>query len=74
MRKHDNFDTNVFVNCPFDDEYRPLLRAIVFTVLACGFTPRSALEERDAGVIRLEKIKRLITESRLSIHDIENLT
>lgn len=70
MAKQQEFDTNVFINCPFDDEYKPLLWAVVFTVLSCGFSPRSAMEENDAGAIRLDKIKRLIKESRLGIHDI----
>lgn len=60
----------VFINCPFDADYAPLLRAVQFTVLACGFTPRSALEENNAGVIRLSKIMRLIKECRYGIHDI----
>ena len=64
------FETNVFINCPFDDGYQPLLRAIVFTVLSCGFSARSAMEENDAGAVRMDKIKRLIRESRLAIHDI----
>lgn len=25
MAKPSNFDTNVFINCPFDDTYRPIL-------------------------------------------------
>ena len=70
MAKKPEFETSVFINCPFDDEYRPLMWAIVFTVLACGFSPRSSMEENDAGAVRLEKIKRLIKESRLGIHDI----
>jgi hypothetical protein len=70
MAKPENFDTNVFINCPFDLEYRPLLNAIVFAVVACGFTPCLALEERDAAAVRLDKIKRLIGSSRLGLHDI----
>lgn len=70
MAKLESFETNVFINCPFDDAYLPILWAMVFTVLACGFTPRSALEERDSGQVRLDKIKRLIGGSRLGIHDI----
>lgn len=60
----------VFINCPFDAEYAPLLRAVQFTVLACGFMPRSALEESNSGVVRLSKIMRLIKECRFGIHDI----
>ncbi|WP_288824852.1 hypothetical protein [uncultured Paraburkholderia sp.] len=70
MAKPADFETNVFINCPFDKTYTPILEAIVFTVLACGYTPRSALQERDAADIRLEKIKRLINASQFGIHDI----
>jgi hypothetical protein len=38
------YDRQVFLNCPFDDGYHPLLRAAVFTIHACGFTARIALE------------------------------
>jgi len=65
-----NFDTTVFLNCPADDDYGPLLHAITFTILACQFTPRSALQEYDGGTVRLDKIRRLIACSRLGIHDI----
>lgn len=42
----------------------------MFTVIACGFWPRTALEINDGGIVRLDKIIRLIKESRLSIHDL----
>ena len=60
----------VFINCPFDAEFVPLFRAMVFTVLACGHEPRCALEEDDGLEIRLHKIMRLIAECALGIHDI----
>ena len=41
----------VFVNCPFDAEYWPIFEAIVFGILDCGFTPRSALEFRGSTAI-----------------------
>jgi hypothetical protein len=31
MRSAD-YDRSVFVNCPLDDEYRPLLEAVVFAI------------------------------------------
>lgn len=34
----------VFINCPFDEEFRLNFDAIVFTTVCCGFMPRSALE------------------------------
>lgn len=61
---------SVFINCPFDGLYEPLLHSIIFTVYACGFIPRSALEEDDRSDIRLEKIARLIEQCRFGIHDI----
>lgn len=64
---------SIFINCPFDAGYKPLFDAIVFTVSACGFAVRSALEVSDAGEVRLAKIVRLIGESRFSIHDISRI-
>jgi hypothetical protein len=53
------YNTSVFINCPFDDGYRPLFRATVFAVYDCGFNPRCALEVYDSGQVRIEKIMRL---------------
>lgn len=65
-----DYERNVFVNCPFDEQFRPLFRALVFTVLYCGFRVRCALEVDDSGETRAEKIVRLIRGSRYGIHDI----
>lgn len=67
------FDKNVFVNCPFDQDYRRLLQPLLFTLIYLGFKPRIALEESDSGIPRIQKILRLIGESRLSIHDLSRL-
>jgi len=67
------FETNVFINCPFDKEYKPLLRALLFVVIDCGFEPRIASESIDSGEIRVEKIKNLIKASRYSIHDLSRM-
>lgn len=61
---------SVFINCPFDREYLPVFRSIVFTVAACGFVPRTTLEHDDASQVRIEKIYRLISSSALGIHDV----
>jgi hypothetical protein len=61
---------SIFINCPFDPEFQPFLRAIVFTVYALGCKPRSALEESDSSTLRLEKIYKLIKTCRFSIHDL----
>jgi hypothetical protein len=63
----------VFINCPYDDEYRPLLKAIVFAVHACEFTARLALEEPGSERLRLERLISLITECRLGIHDLSRV-
>lgn len=65
-----SYADNVFLNCPFDSNYDPLLKVMVFTVLHCGFVPRCAKEQQDSGVIRLEKIYRQIESCKYGIHDI----
>lgn len=65
-----SYEYSIFVNCPFDAEYRPLFRAIVFTIHDCGFAARSALEVTDASQVRIEKISALIATSRFGLHDI----
>ncbi len=72
------FDKNVFINCPFDDEYLPLLRPLLFTVIYLGFTPRIASETLDSAEPRIEKIVRLIIvrlirESRYGMHDLSRI-
>lgn len=65
-----SFEQNVFVNCPFDEAYYPLLRPLLFTVIFLGLKPRIALEATDSGETRLEKILGLIRESKYGIHDL----
>ena len=64
---------SVFINCPFDSDYQPLLRAMCFTMLACGYAPRCALDFSDSGAIRFQEIVRIITECDLSVHDISRV-
>jgi hypothetical protein len=59
----------VFVNCPFDDLYRPIFGA-VFAVHDCGYVARCSLEVTDASQVRIEKIAAIIAACRLGIHDI----
>jgi hypothetical protein len=67
----DPFQTqHVFINCPFDSTYKELFEAIVFTVSACKFRPRCALEVDDGSVIRIEKIFKIISDCKFGIHDI----
>lgn len=64
---------SVFINCPFTADYEPIFRALVFAVVDCGYRPRSALEVVDGGDIRLQKIERLIEESKFGVHDLSNM-
>ena len=65
-----SYDSNVFVNCPFDERFLPLLRPLLFTIIYLDLNPRIALERTDSGESRLEKIVQLIRESKYSIHDL----
>ncbi len=64
------YQRNVFINCPFDDTYKPLFQAIIFTVQSCGFRPRCAQEEDNTADIRIQKIIRIIDACHYGIHDI----
>jgi len=64
------FERSVFINCPFDRDYAPLLQAILFCAVYLGFSPRIATERADSGETRLAKICDLIENSRYSIHDL----
>lgn len=61
---------DVFINCPFDPDYAAIFRALIFTVLACSFRPRSAREIDDGAQTRISKIYALIGECRFGIHDL----
>lgn len=65
-----DYSRNVFINCPFDDQYQELFDATVFTVFDCGYVPRCAKEIDDSGQVRIDKIFRIIEECRFGIHDL----
>ena len=69
MARND-YAQRVFINCPFDWEYKPLFEAIVFAVLSCGFQPRCALEIDDSSEVRIDRIFKIIAECKYGIHDI----
>src|SRR5436853_1910223 len=64
---------NVFINCPFDPDYKSLFNALVFAVYDCGFIGRCALEEDDGSKIRVQKIFEIIAECRVGIHDLSRV-
>ncbi len=68
-----SFEKNVFVNCPFDAQYLPFLRPLLFTIIYLGLSPRIALERLDSGEPRVQKIISLIEESKYAIHDLSRI-
>lgn len=69
----DDFESNVFINCPFDDDYFSLLRPLLFSIVYLGFNPKIALESSDSGELRANKICKLIKASKYSVHDLSRL-
>jgi hypothetical protein len=65
-----SYEKGVFINCPFDPQYRPLFEAIVFTIFDCGLRPRCALEIDDASEVRIDKVFKIIAECKYGVHDI----
>ena len=70
MKAAPPFERSVFVNCPFDDKFSPLLQAIAFCIVDLGFYPRIAPENSDNSANRLERIVELIRGSKFGIHDL----
>ena len=64
---------NVFINCPFDDDFKSSFEVLIFTIAANQYFPRCALEESDSGDIRFDKLCRLIDASDRSIHDLSRI-
>ena len=64
------FNHNVFVNCPFDSDYAPIMQAVLFCLVRFGFKPRIATEQSNAAEPRIDKICQLVQASKFSIHDL----
>lgn len=69
-RAPNGYTKSVFVNAPFSADRRAIFDAVVFAIQACGFLPRCALELDNAGQVRLDKIRELIRDCHLGVHDI----
>ena len=70
MMSSEGFERSVFLNCPFDKEYEPILQALLFCIIHLGFEPRIASETINSADVRLDKIVGLIVASKYSIHDL----
>lgn len=71
--RENKYSGQVFINCPFDKNYRKIFRSIVFTILDCGFVPRCSLEIDDALEFRLRAIVKLIEQCKYGIHDLSRV-
>ncbi|HXB96347.1 MAG TPA: hypothetical protein VNU70_14345 [Puia sp.] len=67
------YNDSVFINCPFDDSYIPIFRAIIYAIYRCGFFPQTAMDEDDGSTNRLDKIIRKIKNCRYGIHDLSRI-
>ena len=65
-----SYKENVFINCPFDADYKPIFDALVFVIHDAGFVAGCALEVSNAAQNRFDKILRIISECKYGIHDI----
>lgn len=63
------FETNVFINCPFDKDYAPLLRTLSFTLLYLDLEPKLS-QTLSSSTIRINQIKQHIRNCKFSIHDL----
>jgi hypothetical protein len=68
--KLEQYRRSVFINCPFDADYQPILQAILFCILYFNFIPRLTLERSNSREPRLDKIRELIEAAQYSIHDL----
>ena len=70
MNDAPHFERSVFVNCPFDDSFAPMLQAIAFCITDLGFYPRIAPENANNAANRLDRIIEQISGSKFGIHDL----
>jgi hypothetical protein len=68
------YTNSVFLNVPFDRAYKRLFEAAIFAVYDCGFIARCAKEDEDSSTPRVQKIYKLIAESKYGIHDISRVS
>ena len=66
-------DNAIFINCPFDNEYLPLLRALLFVAKFYGLDVKIASLELDSKSNRLTRIISLMKEAKYSVHDLSRM-
>jgi hypothetical protein len=68
------YEKSVFINCPYDAEFEEMFLAIVFTVAAFGFIPRSARDSEGRADTRIDRITETLANCKYSIHDLSRFT
>jgi len=68
-----DYQRSIFINCPFDPEYVPILRSVLFALIRVGLRPRIATERLVSNEHRLDKLMEMIPKCRFSIHDLSRL-
>jgi hypothetical protein len=64
-----SFETNVFINCPFDSQYIGLLRPLLFTIIYFDLEPKLS-QTKSSSNVRIDQIKQHIRDSKFGIHDL----
>ena len=63
----------IFINCPFDKDYLPLLRALLFVSRFYNLEVKIASSDLDSKSNRLARIIALMKDSKYSIHDLSRM-
>tara|TARA_R110002049_G_scaffold285775_1_gene467297 strand:- start:1570 stop:2103 length:534 start_codon:yes stop_codon:yes gene_type:complete len=66
------FENNIFINCPFDSKYKPILKAIIFCTVYLDYKPLLS-ETINSADSRVNGILDLISNSKYSIHDLSRM-
>ena len=66
-------ENSIFINCPFDDDYLPLLRALLFVARFYNLEVKISSTDLDSKSNRLSRIIALMRESKYSVHDLSRM-
>lgn len=67
-----NFEHNIFINCPFDDDFKPILKVLIFGCVYLGYKPLLS-ETINSAESRVIGIKNLISQAKYSLHDLSRM-
>ena len=67
-----SFENNIFINCPFDNEFKPILKTIIFGAVYLGYKPLLS-ETINSAESRIVGIQNLISKAKYSIHDLSRM-